>query len=67
MHASRFFDGFTPITVSPDIVRAARIYPGGSNLDQLVGRKERREDGWFYPEAWIFSPVAAINPGSTRG
>jgi hypothetical protein len=66
VHASRFFDGFTPITVSPDIVRAARIYPGGSNLDQLVGRKERREDGWFYPEAWIFSPVAAINPGSTR-
>ena len=42
------------------------MYPGGAHLDRLVGPKTDPEPGWHYPEAWIFSPSPAINPGSTR-
>ena len=61
-----FFEDFTPLLASPDQIRPGRLYPGGRHLDQLVGPKEDPEPGWFYPEAWIFSPKPAINPGSQR-
>ena len=61
-----FFREVTPLIADPDTIRAARIYPGGHNLDRVFGAKPRPEPGWHYPEAWIFSPVAAINPGSSR-
>ncbi len=66
MRESRFFESFTPLLASADVVRAARIYPGGANLDELIGEKTKREPGWHYPEAWVFSPSAAVNPGSVR-
>ena len=66
MSDATFFRGLTPLLFSADTARAARIYPGGENLDALIGEKERREAGWHYPEAWIFSPSAAVNPGSAR-
>ncbi|HUV06400.1 MAG TPA: hypothetical protein VMX75_01645, partial [Spirochaetia bacterium] len=62
-----FFKSFTPLFSSSDTIRAARIYPGGQNLDRLFGEKSQKEEGWYYPEAWLFSPEPAINPGSRRG
>ena len=61
-----FHRQITPLIADPKTLRAARIYPGGSNLDRIVGQKTDREPGWHYPEAWVFSPVPAINPGSRR-
>ena len=61
-----FFKDFTPLTGSANQIRAGRIYPGGKHLDVLVGPKTDHEAGWFYPEAWIFSPEPALNLGSKR-
>jgi hypothetical protein len=61
-----FFKDFTPLLGSPNQIRAGRIYPGGKNLDCLIGKKTNPESGWYYPEAWIFSPNPAINLGSER-
>jgi hypothetical protein len=58
---------FTPLLGSANQIRAARGYTGGRNLDLLVGEKTTPEEGWHYPEAWIFSPDnSAINHGSQR-
>ena len=62
----RFFPDFTPLIGDADVLRVARYYPGGDNLDTLFGEKPIPEAGWYYPEAWLFSPVPAINPGSRR-
>src|SRR4030042_992617 len=62
-----FFKDFTPLLRPPNQIRAGRIYPGGRNLDMLIVKKTNPEEGWHYPEAWIFSPNnPAINYGSQR-
>ncbi len=61
-----FYNDITPLIAEPDVIRAARIYPGGEHLDAMIGTKPSPEAGWYYPEAWLFSPAPAINPGSLR-
>ena len=63
---SKLFQDMTPLIGNPDTIRAARFYPGGEHLDQIFGPKPNPETGWYYPEAWLFSPAPAINLGSQR-
>lgn len=63
MENGSFLKGLTPLVSDGDSLRPERAYPGGDNLNRLFGVSRQREEGWYYPEAWLFSPIAAMHPG----